>query len=74
MTNLNKNKQKKKKSNWPLTKGFFKILMITLISSKNLGGYKIMKHTVPEKETKIVNKIFLSYDILLPVYFEQFKS
>ena len=26
--------------------GFFEILMITLISSKNLGGYKIMKHTV----------------------------
>ena len=28
--------------------GFFKILMITLISRKNLGGYKIMKHTVVE--------------------------
>ena len=27
--------------------GFLKILMITQISSKNLGGYKIMKHTVP---------------------------
>ena len=26
--------------------GFFEILMITLISSKNLGGYRIMKHTV----------------------------
>ena len=26
---------------------FLKILMITLISSKNLGWYKIMKHTVP---------------------------
>ena len=27
--------------------GFFKILMITLISSKNLGGYKILRNTVP---------------------------
>ena len=26
--------------------GFFEILMITLIFSKNLGGYKIMKYTV----------------------------
>mgnify|MGYP006975835862 CR=1 FL=1 len=26
--------------------GFFEILIITLISSKNLGGYRIMKHTV----------------------------
>ena len=26
--------------------GFFEILMITLISSKKLGGYKIMRHTV----------------------------
>ena len=26
--------------------GFFEILMITLISSKNLGGYKIMRNTV----------------------------
>ena len=29
--------------------GFFEILMITLISSKNLEGYKIMKHTVCNK-------------------------
>ena len=27
--------------------GFFGILMITLISSKNLGGYKILRNTVP---------------------------
>ena len=26
--------------------GFFEILMITLISSKKLGGYEIMSHTV----------------------------
>ena len=26
--------------------GFFEIFMITLISSKNLGGYKIMRNTV----------------------------
>ena len=26
--------------------GFFEILMITLISSKKLGGYKIVSHTV----------------------------
>ena len=26
--------------------GFFDILMITLISSKNLGGYRIMRNTV----------------------------
>ena len=29
-----------------LTKGFFEILMITLISSKKVGGYKIMRNTV----------------------------
>ena len=27
--------------------GFFEILMITQISGKNLGGYKIMRNTVP---------------------------
>jgi hypothetical protein len=32
--------------------GFFKILMITLISSKKLGGYKIMSHTV--KGVKVI--------------------
>ena len=32
--------------------GFFKILMITLISRKKLGGYKIMRYTVLSFEQK----------------------
>ena len=30
--------------------GWDKILMVTLISSKKLGGYKIVRHTVYEEE------------------------
>ena len=37
--------------------GFYEILMIIPISSKNLGGYRIMKHTVqPKFKFKSVNK------------------
>ena len=42
-------------SNWSQFmgfQGFFELLMITLISSKKLGGYKIMSHTV------IVKRVF----------------
>ena len=37
--------------------GFFKILMITLISRKNLGGYKIMKHTVSVPNFRIEHEL-----------------
>ena len=38
--------------------GFFEILMITLISSKNLGGYKIMRNTVNETLSHKISPIF----------------
>ena len=39
-------------------RGFFKIFMITLISrKKNLGGYKIMKHTVYLQHILVITKI-----------------
>ena len=47
--------------------GFFEMLMITLISSKKLGGYKIMSYTVftNSERNELTEKLWQDYrDIL----------
>ena len=54
--------------------GFFKILIITLICRKNIGGYKIMKHTVHGRSwwmTPEENNIYhvIEYECNIPQIF-----